>query len=119
MFIESKGLNLITKYWRKISKIQEDFRELAYENKKNVIKSILGGEVKRLARKLLQVCENRRVYRDFSQLQLYFAIAEIAACFPVYRTYIQPEEGKISNWNRAQVIFAINNARKKEFRTRK
>ncbi|HEX4685473.1 MAG TPA: malto-oligosyltrehalose synthase [Nocardioides sp.] len=59
-----------------------DFRELVHDTKRDVADGILGSEIRRVAR---EVHASEGVAADD---QLLDALAELAACFPVYRSYL-------------------------------
>src|SRR5581483_3803822 len=42
-----------------------------------------------------------RRFRDFTLNALTFAVREFIACLPVYRTYIDPDTGEMSDMDRA------------------
>ena len=49
----------------------------------------MSSELYVLARRLDRISEQHRWSRDFTQNSLHLALAEVIACFPVYRTYTQ------------------------------
>jgi (1->4)-alpha-D-glucan 1-alpha-D-glucosylmutase len=51
---------------------------------------LLGSELNRLAALFLEACEGRRRHRDHSRHELHEVLREVAACFPVYRSYVRP-----------------------------
>lgn len=70
--------------------------EVAHEAKQVVIRDLLGADVARLTQRLLDVCEGRRRYRDFTRGQLRAGIEAVLAAMPVYRTYVDPRSGEVS-----------------------
>jgi (1->4)-alpha-D-glucan 1-alpha-D-glucosylmutase len=67
-----------------------DWPALVRDKKLLVLRELLASDVNRLAEVFLRVCESHRRFRDFTRFELREALAETAACFPVYRTYAQP-----------------------------
>ena len=51
----------------------------------------MGSDVNRLTSLFVEICENNREHRDYTRADIRRAIREVAACFPVYRTYVAPE----------------------------
>jgi len=71
---------------------QPDFRELVYGSKKLVMLSSLASEVNVLGQLLNRISESHRWYRDFTVNALTRVVREVIACFPVYRTYLDPDQ---------------------------
>lgn len=68
------------------------FQDLAYDAKQLVMHLSLASEVNALSFMLDRLSESNRWYRDFTLNALTAAVREFIACFPVYRTYVCPEE---------------------------
>ena len=51
----------------------------------------MSSELSVLARRLDRICQQHRHTRDFTLDSLRFALREVIACFPVYRTYVTEE----------------------------
>jgi (1->4)-alpha-D-glucan 1-alpha-D-glucosylmutase len=111
LFIDKTGYEKLLQVWHEFIGEQPDYQELVYRSKKQTIKNLLGSEAARLAADLAQICENHRRYRDFAQQQLYGALVEVAAGLDVYRTYIQPESGKITKNDQVVIGEAIARAK--------
>ncbi|NCB38923.1 MAG: malto-oligosyltrehalose synthase [Erysipelotrichia bacterium] len=111
LFVNPEGLRRLQEYWEQIIEDRVVFDELVHQRKIRVIKDLLGSEISRLASDLAQICENHRRYRDFAYAQLYQTIAEVAAAFSVYRTYIQPEIGQISEVDKKHILAAVHLAK--------
>jgi (1->4)-alpha-D-glucan 1-alpha-D-glucosylmutase len=60
-----------------------DWHDLIHDTKRAVADGILGSEVRRVVRDALPVVEGSRDHDD-----LVDAVAELVACFPVYRSYL-------------------------------
>jgi len=69
-----------------------DYREVAYRGKKLVMQSSMASEVNALGQLLNRISESHRWYRDFTINALTAAVRELIACFPVYRTYLDPAQ---------------------------
>ena len=52
----------------------------------------MSSELNVLARRLDRICQQHRHSRDFTLESLRFALREVIACFPVYRTYINGQQ---------------------------
>lgn len=88
-----------------------DFDELLYQRKKLITRSALASELTVLANLASGIVQTDRYTRDFTYHALRDALAEVAACFPVYRTYITPQ--RISEEDRRYVHWAIAQAKKR------
>jgi (1->4)-alpha-D-glucan 1-alpha-D-glucosylmutase len=76
------------------------FPEQVYEGKKLIVRASMSSEVTLLGHQLDRLSERNRASRDFTLSSLTFAIREIIASFPVYRTYITPEGGVLERARR-------------------
>jgi (1->4)-alpha-D-glucan 1-alpha-D-glucosylmutase len=81
------------------------------EKKLFILGDLLASDVNRLAEAFLGVCERHRRHRDYTRFELRQAIREVAADFPVYRTYVRAEIGEVTDLDRRYVDAAIEAAR--------
>lgn len=114
LFVHEEGYKKLHKLWQQLTGIDKDYSDLAYQNKKLVIKNLLGSDINRLVSLLGSICEKHRRYRDFADQELYKAIREIAAALPIYRTYINPETGKFTEFEEKTISEAIDSARERD-----
>lgn len=89
----------------------KDFHEEEHAAKRLMIKVQLSSELNVLANALRQIAEKNLYHRDFTLNGIRRALAEIVACFPVYRTYITP--GMISDPDRQYIDWAVAQAKKR------
>ncbi len=68
------------------------FADAAYEQKRWIIRHLFRGEMFALSLHLELIADTDRHGRDLSPDGLRWALAEITACLPVYRTYLEREE---------------------------
>jgi len=90
-----------------------EFHGIAHEKKLAVTQEALGSDVNRLTSLLVEICESNRDRRDYTRAEMRRAIREVAACFPVYRTYVMPERDEITHEDRAYIIQATECARQR------
>lgn len=69
-----------------------NFDDLLYRSKQLIMKTALAGELNVLANLLSKIAEADRQTCDYTLNGLRTALAEIVACFPVYRGYISARE---------------------------
>jgi len=79
--------------------------------KRLVMRNLLSSELHVLASELSRIAESDPHTRDYTLDALHDALAEIVACFPVYRTYIS-QQG-VSTRDRNQVLKAVSEARRR------
>jgi (1->4)-alpha-D-glucan 1-alpha-D-glucosylmutase len=90
---------------------QIDFDDLLYECKKLIMKVALASELNVLANQLNRISEADRHTRDYTLSGLREALAEVVACFPVYRTYVG--EQPVRSEDRRYVDWAVAQAKKR------
>ena len=86
---------------------------MAHEKKLNVLHEGLGSDVNRLANLFVEICENNRDRRDYTRAEIRRALREVAACFPVYRTYVVDEPKQITNEDRDLIHKAVMQAKER------
>jgi (1->4)-alpha-D-glucan 1-alpha-D-glucosylmutase len=102
VLVDSTAQSKFDRIWHAFTREDETFEELAYLGKRAIMRSALASELTVLATELLRIARADRRTRDYTFNTLRQAIAEIAACMPVYRTYIvdAPSEQDVRyvNW---------------------
>jgi (1->4)-alpha-D-glucan 1-alpha-D-glucosylmutase len=91
----------------------QNFSDLTYECKKLILSVAMSSELHVLARRLDRISEQHRYTRDFTFNSLHYALGEVIACFPVYRSYTNSEQGEISADDRPHIATAIRAAKKR------
>ena len=111
LFVPEENRKAMDRIYRRFVGKRVSFEQLAYESKKLIMKTSMAGELNVLAHLLDRISESNRHYRDFTLTNLREALAEVVACFPVYRTYIHGTE--VAREDRNYVRWAISSARKR------
>lgn len=88
-----------------------DFDELLYDCKKLIMKTAMASEFNVLANQLNLIAEAHRYTRDFTVNNLRDALHEVAAWFPVYRTYVRKDS--VTDEDRRFVDWAVRRAKSK------
>jgi len=88
VFVDTAARSRIDRIWRGFTGIEESFEDLAYRGRHAIMRSALASELTVLASELLRIARADRRTRDFTFNTLRRALAEVAACMPVYRSYI-------------------------------
>jgi (1->4)-alpha-D-glucan 1-alpha-D-glucosylmutase len=91
----------------------EEFHAIAHDKKIDVMQEGLGSDVNQLTSMFIEICEANRDRRDYTRAEVRRAIREIAACFPIYRTYVVPGRNEITDEDRNYITQAIECAKEK------
>ena len=91
LFVDPEGEPGLTGCYNRLTGEHPDYRQVEWAAKHQIMTDELAPELERLTRTLLAVCDAHRTQRDRTRAELRSALAEILACFPVYRTYLQPD----------------------------
>ena len=114
LFVDRLARAKLSRVWHSFSGEGIDFEEAAYRGKRDVTRSALASELTVLATELLRIARADRRTRDYTFNTLRHAIAEVAACFPVYRTYVADgltaQDRRYINWAVAQASKRIRGA---------
>jgi malto-oligosyltrehalose synthase len=84
--------------------------DVVYECQHRVLRQSLASELTTAANLLVRIAQGDRRTRDFTLASLWRALAEVIACFPVYRTYVT---GEASESDRRYIDWAIAAARRR------
>ncbi len=101
----------LTDLYKELTGESPEWAELVRDKKLRALEDLLASDVNRLAEVFRQVCERNRRYRDFTRFELRQALREVAASFPVYRTYVRAEAGEVSAEDVREVAVAIEAAK--------
>lgn len=110
VFVDDASHHQFEDLYARFTGWQEDFRDLVYECKKLVLRASMSGEQNVLARELDKISEQHRWSRDFTLNSLGRVLAEVIACFPVYRSYVT-SKGRAIEDDRRQIRRAIEIAK--------
>jgi (1->4)-alpha-D-glucan 1-alpha-D-glucosylmutase len=92
------------------------FPDLVNSTKKMIMLVSMAGQINEISYKLERIAEKNRKYRDFTLNGLTFAIREVIAGLPVYRTYLSGPNG-VNKQDRQHVRAAVREARRRNPRT--
>jgi (1->4)-alpha-D-glucan 1-alpha-D-glucosylmutase len=111
LFVDSNNEKKIDQTYEGFIGHKIDFEQLIYQAKKFFALVHMSSEINMLANRLDTISEQNRHYRDFTLNNLTVAIREVIASFPVYRTYITPEQREISTRDLKYIHIAIEKAK--------
>ncbi len=112
VLVDSSSEAAITKTFHRFIGHSVPFGHLLYAKKLQVMKLALANDVNVLGDMLDRLSELSRWYRDFTLDALSRAVRETIACFPVYRTYLAPDQ-PVSEEDRQIVERAISSAKRR------
>jgi len=112
VFVEEQNGQQFGDLYGRFIDAQRNFRDLVYECKRLVLRASMSGEQNVLARRLDRISEQHRWSRDFTLNSLGRVLAEVIACFPVYRSYVT-SAGELTDDDRRYIRSAINRAKRR------
>ena len=113
LFVDAGGARAIERLYQRLREGRGEFDDLLYLAKRLILRTAMSSELYVLAQRLDRISEQHRWSRDFTQNSLHLALAEVIACFPVYRTYIQATTTDVSPGDRQHVLRAIRDAKRR------
>jgi (1->4)-alpha-D-glucan 1-alpha-D-glucosylmutase len=109
LFVFADSAHSFSRCYQGFTGLSQNFDELLYERKRLIMRGALSSELSVLANLASAIARSDRDTRDFTYHALHNAIAEIVACFPIYRTYISQQH--ISDADRKYVKRAVRLAK--------
>ena len=108
LFVDSRNERAFQNLYSTFTGEQLEYEDMLYEKKKLIIERHLTGDLDNLTSLLKTISTTTRDAIDLEWEALMMAIAETAAVFPVYRTYIAGDQ--IADRDRAHISEAIEKA---------
>lgn len=90
VLVSGDGIAELAAAYEKFIGFHLDYAEVIYRSKKLVMQTSMASDANVLGNLLNRISESHRWYRDFTLNALTTAVRELIACFPVYRTYVDP-----------------------------
>ncbi len=114
LFVDTSAERKMTRIYDDFLDEETDFEELVYRSKKLIMDTALASELTVLATRLARIAALDRDTCDYTLNGLKEALAEIVACFPVYRTYVNATgQSGLSSECRRHIDWAVAVAKKK------
>ena len=108
LFVHPKGAQSLERIYFDFLDREVDYRGLLYQEKKLVMSTLFGAELRSLGNHMAMLASQDRYARDVPLLELTQALNETTACLGVYRTYIRNLE--VSPEDQAVIEQAITEA---------
>ncbi|GAC1527420.1 MAG: malto-oligosyltrehalose synthase [Ramlibacter sp.] len=112
LFVDTRQMGALDRHYRDFTGEHEDFSEIAYQCKRLIIGTSLFSELNWLVEAIYRITRTNRRRCDFTRNRLRLALAEIAAGFPVYRTYLRVGESP-SPADRRHIDWAVASAKRR------
>ncbi|MEK7834502.1 MAG: malto-oligosyltrehalose synthase, partial [Acidobacteriota bacterium] len=113
VFVDTSKASAFRRLYERFTGDAVKFDDLIYECKKLILRVAMSSELHVLARRLDRISEQHRYSRDFTLNSLQYALAELIACFPVYRSYINDGQTPVSAEDRGYVLSAIRASKRR------
>jgi (1->4)-alpha-D-glucan 1-alpha-D-glucosylmutase len=112
LFVHPQGLADLRRTYKRLARFQRSGPDTAHDAKELMMRSALASELKVLAATLSRLAEGDRRFRDYTFTALRRVLIDIAASFPVYRTYVTDDGAEPEDV--AVVDAAIAEARRRD-----
>jgi (1->4)-alpha-D-glucan 1-alpha-D-glucosylmutase len=112
LLVDQTAEAAVTNAFRKFIGHSMHYGHLVYAKKRLVMRLALANDVNVLGNMLDRLSEQNRWFRDFTLQALVLAVRETIACFPVYRTYVEPDR-PVSDEDRQVIERAIATAKRR------
>ncbi len=112
LLVDETAEGPITKTFRRFIGHSLHYGHLVYAKKRLVMRLALANDVNVLGNMVDRLSEQNRWFRDFTLQALVVAVRETIACFPVYRTYLEPGR-PVSDEDRQLIERAIATAKRR------
>jgi len=111
VLIDSTAERSFTEFYARFAE-ETQLDDLYHEKKLFITRMSMASEMAALGRMLARIAEANRHYRDFTVNQLTAAVRELIACFPVYRTYVEPGH-PVRGEDRLTILRSVRKARRR------
>jgi (1->4)-alpha-D-glucan 1-alpha-D-glucosylmutase len=113
LFVDAQAEERFDAIYTRFTGNTQPLEDAAYECKRLIIETALFSDMAWLVDTLSHITRADRAVCDFTRNQLRVALVEVAAQFPVYRTYVVPGLVEPSETGRQHIAWAISAARRR------
>jgi len=107
LFVDPDGHKPLLELFAGLTGQSTDWASVVLEKKHQVLRQVLAADLNALTAAFVRVCERHRRFRDYTRHELHEVLREVAAAFPVYRAYVRPADGAVSDTDVAHVEQAV------------
>ncbi len=113
LFVDRRYIEKFFDLYRRFTGHSRSFKDVAFACKRVVMHVSLASELNVLASHLDRISEHHRWSRDFTFDSLRFALREVIACFPTYRSYYRKADDTIDDEDRRSIQTAVREAKER------
>jgi (1->4)-alpha-D-glucan 1-alpha-D-glucosylmutase len=110
VFIDPAAESRFDRIYQRFTGERRSFGEIAHESRMLIMATTLAAELYMLSNWLARIAAGNRITRDYTASGLRKALAEIAAQFPVYRSYVSARG--VADTDRRWIDSAVNAAKR-------
>ena len=110
VFIDTAAASRFDRIYQRFTGERRGFEDLSYESRMLIMGTTLAAELNGLAARLARIASGNRRTRDYTESGLRKALAEVAARFPVYRSYVTGRG--VSETDRRYIGWAVKAAKR-------
>ncbi|MGE5640274.1 MAG: malto-oligosyltrehalose synthase [Clostridia bacterium] len=110
LFVDGNSERLFDRIYQRFTGDRRPFEQISYESRMLIMNTTLSADLHRLATRLARIASGNRFTRDYTASGLRLALREVAARFPVYRTYVTAAGA--SEADRKHIDWAIGKAKR-------
>jgi (1->4)-alpha-D-glucan 1-alpha-D-glucosylmutase len=110
VFVDHAAAERFERIYQRFTGERASFDEISRYSRLLIMSTTLAAELAGLAQRLARIASGNRRARDYTETGLRRALAEIAALFPVYRTYVSARG--VSDSDRRYIDWAVKAARR-------
>jgi (1->4)-alpha-D-glucan 1-alpha-D-glucosylmutase len=110
VFIDADAAGRFDRIYQRFTGERASFDAISHESRTLIMNTTLAAELNGLAQRLARIASGNRRTRDYTESGLRKALAEVAARFPVYRTYVTARG--VSDSDRRYIEWALKAARR-------
>jgi (1->4)-alpha-D-glucan 1-alpha-D-glucosylmutase len=112
LFVVQSNKDAMVRIYRNFTGISESVLKLIFRCKSLILTVSMSSELHVLSRHLDRVAQQHRYSRDFTAESLRFALRDVIASFPVYRSYFHQPQEKVEGSDRQAILSAVSRAKR-------
>lgn len=117
LFVQPDNKTKFLDLYARFTGLSRNMDDVLAACKKLIMHVSMASELHVLSSKLDHISEQHRWSRDFTFESLRFALREVIAYFPVYRSYVRPGQSDVTAEDRRYIIAAVQTAKHKNAAT--
>ncbi len=113
LFVDGRNEAVMSAIYAGFTGRMPNFTDLVYEKKRLILRVSMASELTVLATMLNRLAERNRCFRDFTFGSLRDALRETIASFPIYRTYIDAQSGRVTERDHGYIDQSVRRAKRR------